>query len=342
MLFISSQIITNRRKPLNFNIKSKILLGVVGGIVTIILIEFSIYITPKVVMDFRQVPQMLIAIFGGFVPVIITGLIAAIFRIIYLDVTNISIIASMGILTVSFGLGIISKLKINFKTKWIIMSTYSLILYSIVLGIVYDKSKGLLNILMVYWLISILIAIAIYFFIQYFIKVYNLFKTLKKQSTKDFLTGLNNTRQFDLDYNNIQNSIDKEEKVALLIIDIDHYKNVNDTYGHVAGDEVLKQLSLLLLKSCRENDFVARIGGEEFSVIIRNLSIQEVLVISERIRKSVEKHLFALANEKNLQMTVSIGVGMYPDTVENIENLKEFADLKLYEAKRTGRNKVCF
>ncbi|SHH70795.1 GGDEF domain-containing protein [Clostridium grantii] len=342
ILSISSQIITNKKNSIIFNLKTKILLGILGGFTTIILIEFSIHITPKVVMDSRHITQILLAIFGGFVPTIIAGLLSAVFRLIYLGVTLTSTIASIGIFTVSVGLGLISKFNINFKLKWITMTVYSLTIYSIIISVIYDNTRNLLSILLIYWVISIIVTITIYYLIQYFTKVYNLFQNLKKESSKDFLTGLNNTRQFDLAYNSLQNIVSNEKRVSLLILDIDHFKNINDTYGHVAGDEVLKEMSLVLLKSCEENYFVSRIGGEEFTVIIKDLPMNEILAISERIRINMEKHLFSIPKNKHLQITVSIGVAMYPDTVDNTKNLKEVADIKLYEAKRSGRNKICF
>lgn len=104
---------------------------------------------------------------------------------------------------------------------------------------------------------------------------------------------------------------------------------------------MLKELGRLLLKNCRDIDLVSRIGGEEFSVVLGNLSKADTLKAAERIRKSVEANIFLLSSGAQLKITVSIGAAIYPDITDDITALKEAADIKLYEAKRTGRNKVC-
>jgi diguanylate cyclase len=167
-------------------------------------------------------------------------------------------------------------------------------------------------------------------------------KTLKRESSHDFLTGLSNTRQFEKKYNAVvREIIENGENLSLFIIDIDHFKKINDTYGHGAGDVVLKELGKVLRSAGKEVYLVARIGGEEFAVLLKNYSKEKATAIADRIRAAVESQRFILKNNKKINITVSIGAATYPDTVHDINDLREAADRKLYEAKWSGRNKVC-
>ena len=134
---------------------------------------------------------------------------------------------------------------------------------------------------------------------------------------------------------------DRDEKVSLLYIDIDHFKKVNDTYGHVEGDQVLVELSHILTSTVRSFDHVSRNGGEEFTVILLDCPAQRAEEISERIRKKVQNHAFQLATGESISITVSIGIACYDETTNTPQLLIEEADQALYEAKQSGRNQVC-
>ena len=125
--------------------------------------------------------------------------------------------------------------------------------------------------------------------------------------------------------------------VSLLMLDIDYFKKINDTYGHSTGDEVLKELSKLISDSCKYADCISRVGGEEFCVILRDHNTSMALETAEQIRGSVEKNRFT---PHRIKMTISIGVAVFPETVNSLENLIEEADKALYFSKRNGRNKV--
>ncbi|WP_278280578.1 GGDEF domain-containing protein [Tepidibacter formicigenes] len=164
----------------------------------------------------------------------------------------------------------------------------------------------------------------------------------KEQSIKDFLTGLNNVREFDLVLNKLINKVKEDkEKLSILIIDIDYFKKVNDTHGHQNGNLVLQELGRILCRSCRTGDIISRIGGEEFSILLPNCSYYQALEVGERIRRDIQNHKFILLDNANINVTVSIGVATYPDTVGNLDELVMKADEALYKAKQTGRNKVC-
>jgi len=129
------------------------------------------------------------------------------------------------------------------------------------------------------------------------------------------------------------------EKMALLLIDIDNFKMINDSYGHVAGDSVLKNFSQVLLSAVRENDLAFRYGGEEFTVILPSTDKSGALVVAERIRKEVEGTIFE-ADDVKLRISVSIGISICPDHAVSVKDLIMKADRSLYAAKQSGKNKV--
>ncbi|ERI90697.1 GGDEF domain-containing protein [Clostridium manihotivorum] len=160
-----------------------------------------------------------------------------------------------------------------------------------------------------------------------------LIKQLYQYSNKDPLTGLNNRRYF---YDTLSYEIEKLKKyknhLSLAIIDIDNFKNINDTYGHIEGDRVLQELSNILRKSVREYDTVARWGGEEFAIILPRTDNDGAFALGERIRKIVEAYAFGC------NVTISIGIASIKDSIE-IEKFIILADETLYKAKKK-KNRV--
>jgi diguanylate cyclase (GGDEF)-like protein len=129
--------------------------------------------------------------------------------------------------------------------------------------------------------------------------------------------------------------------LSLMMVDIDHFKEVNDAFGHTEGDQVLREVSSLLRASVRKKDTVARYGGEEFILILPGASLEASAAIAERIRGLVENTPFEVGKAR-LNLTVSIGISNFPDhQPKSKEELIKMADLALYEAKRGGRNRVC-
>jgi diguanylate cyclase (GGDEF)-like protein len=125
------------------------------------------------------------------------------------------------------------------------------------------------------------------------------------------------------------------------MIDIDFFKDYNDTNGHLAGDQILKAISLIIQHAVRESDFVARYGGEEFSAILINAGKEEALAIAERIRQNVAESYFPNESaQPNGDLTVSIGVAAFSSTISTLTDLIREADNALYRAKRAGRNRV--
>jgi two-component system cell cycle response regulator len=130
--------------------------------------------------------------------------------------------------------------------------------------------------------------------------------------------------------------------LTMLMIDLDHFKQVNDTYGHLVGDEVLRGIAMILQRSVRSVDMVARYGGEEFVVVLPETGETGAVAFAERIRQRVEQHCFELQRAAPARVTVSIGVSSFPAPhVESAEDLFARADAALYRAKERGRNQVC-
>ena len=137
----------------------------------------------------------------------------------------------------------------------------------------------------------------------------------------------------------INSSGEKKETLSILMIDIDFFKNINDTYGHAAGDIVLEEVAKII-KSCTRNaDTAARYGGEEFVVMLNNTSASAALAVAARIRKSVEEKS-SMYDGKKINVTISIGVSSYNFDLESAKSIVERADKALYESKQNGRNRV--
>jgi two-component system cell cycle response regulator len=132
----------------------------------------------------------------------------------------------------------------------------------------------------------------------------------------------------------------RRKPMSLAMLDIDRFKKINDSYGHLAGDFVLRKLGNVLKQGLRADDFLARYGGEEFALIMREVSKRNALQTAERLRKLVETTTFKHEGKK-MTVTVSIGVATWPDDrCDSIQNLVKAADKYLYSAKRKGRNRV--
>jgi diguanylate cyclase len=162
-------------------------------------------------------------------------------------------------------------------------------------------------------------------------------------SSRDALTGLANRRQFELA---LAREIDRVaragEPALLLMIDIDHFKRVNDSRGHLAGDRVLQAVALRLLDCVRPMDTVARYGGEEFAIILPNCPPTFGLAVAERIRHQVEQQPVAIEGGAPISVTISLGGAYAPQWVRSTATMwLARADQQLYRAKTEGRNRAC-
>lgn len=169
-----------------------------------------------------------------------------------------------------------------------------------------------------------------------------LYRLTKRLAITDELTGIAN-------YRHLQNRLDEEllrakrydKHVSLVMIDVDDFKSVNDTQGHITGDSVLRELAEVLSRHVREVDLVARYGGEEFSVVLPETDAPGAFIAAEKLREAVSEHLFSGASgEASLEVTVSLGLATYPAHAQDKETLLREADDALYRAKTGGKNRV--
>jgi diguanylate cyclase (GGDEF)-like protein len=167
-----------------------------------------------------------------------------------------------------------------------------------------------------------------------------LYEEATRLSITDGLTGLWNRRLFDLRINEeLQRAIRFQEPFGLLLVDLDHFKSVNDRFGHQAGDAVLVELARRLTDATREVDVVTRFGGEEFALILPKTPVQGTLRLAEKVREVMANEPFAAGNASIL-VTVSVGAAGYPDHGLSGSELLAAADAALYRAKEKGRNRV--
>jgi len=166
-------------------------------------------------------------------------------------------------------------------------------------------------------------------------------QTLENMATHDGLTCLYNHRMFHtLLEDELARGARFDRPVSLLMLDIDHFKRVNDTQGHQAGDILLKGLSDLLSRQARIIDRVCRYGGEEFTVLLPETGADAAVGIAERLRATVEQERFDIGNGNSVSITISIGVATYPVQAKTGDMLITAADTALYAAKNNGRNRV--
>lgn len=173
-----------------------------------------------------------------------------------------------------------------------------------------------------------------------------IFQSMKFQNTllesrTDELTGLSNRRRIMEQLQQEMNRAKRyENKLSLILLDLDHFKLINDDHGHVVGDEVLRRLGKILKRETRDTDFVGRYGGEEFLIVTPEATPNEAMELAERIRARVAEHDFEGPGEESFTVTLSGGVADYEENLTP-KSFIERADRALYRAKNEGRNRIC-
>ena len=166
---------------------------------------------------------------------------------------------------------------------------------------------------------------------------------IKQVGLKDPLTGINNRRFFD---QRVEEEVNKalrhKQPLSCLFIDLDHFKKINDTHGHQAGDSVLKQTAEILKDSCRSSDVVARYGGEEFVILLANTQRSDAYDFAERLRERIAKTVYEIGNVETLTVTMSAGLATLDQQSDYSKSsqLIQVADQAVYAAKLSGRNRV--
>ncbi|GGQ20436.1 GGDEF domain-containing protein [Shewanella litoralis] len=162
---------------------------------------------------------------------------------------------------------------------------------------------------------------------------------LQKMASIDPLTGLNNRLLLDSIFEMLCQSLtEKQSSVSMLLLDLDHFKKINDQFGHDVGDKVLVEVSTIISDMRRRNDWAFRFGGEEFCMLIPNTSQQQAEKIAERLRLAIDN--ITVIDGCPLSITISVGVARWPDDGSHLPQIYKAADERLYTAKAQGRNKV--
>ena len=188
--------------------------------------------------------------------------------------------------------------------------------------------------------LAIITVFVLAYIVKYIIKSRD-FEHQYKLATTDGMTELYNHRYFqDQMRMQIANCQRYNTQFSMIIIDIDHFKSFNDTYGHQAGDAVLKQVAQTLKSNSRATDIVCRYGGEEMSIILTNTDKEEAVNKAQRVCKAVAERVFKLSATQTVHVTISLGVATFPENGDTPQQIIEYADQGLYYAKEHGRNQV--
>lgn len=173
-------------------------------------------------------------------------------------------------------------------------------------------------------------------------RIVRLEQTLNQLASRDSLTQCWNRRMMeDLRDNSIAEAQRNKSPLTLMVVDIDHFKKINDQYGHAAGDSALKQVVAVMNNNLREYDQVGRFGGEEFVIILPSTDIDSAWGVAERIRSAIQFHPMQTDTSASIDLTVSIGMAQYDPNIDRHGNqLFDRADQALYEAKQAGRNRI--
>ncbi|HDR4764577.1 TPA: GGDEF domain-containing protein [Bacillus thuringiensis] len=333
-IFIGGQLLRDKPLKEGFSFWQKCVVGIFTGILGILLMYFGVHVG-TILLDLRYLAVILAVIIGGPIASTITVGMILVIRLLFMDYSLASQVAFYTIIAIGIGSIFLSRMRLSLGEKWVWLHTYIL---SILIPALYIWLIKDIQVVGLYFISSITTGYITFISTNYVLQSNELFQTMKQYATIDALTRLGNVRQFDLEMNrHISNKNMKNDPFCLLLIDIDHFKYVNDMYGHPAGDEVLKQVGCILRETSQFPDLAFRKGGEEFALLIPNMGLAYGVRVGEQIRTAVENHPFQLLDGKKIKITVSVGVSEYE---ESPEQFIQAADDALYYSKRNGRNKV--
>lgn len=316
-----------------------LLVGISFGLLGVVLLYYTFPLGSGVFADFRQFAVLVAVYLGGILSGGVATCMILIYRLVFLSGLNTaSIFGAVNILvTFLIGVLVLNKHRLSFK-RWMVALLLSVLTAILVFqAILHGDKWRSIGLFVIVFMVG---GVIIYYMVNYLKRSEESIKIIREAAIRDHLTNLYNPRAFDrLMEQSIAHSKQQDQPLTVLLLDIDHFKKVNDTYGHSAGDAVLVQLADILRDTFRSGDHIARKGGEEFAVIIEGCDQEDITVMAERFRKNVENHCFRIPDGKRLRISVSAGTATYPAIPEN--QLIDQADEALYRAKNSGRNRVC-
>lgn len=344
LIFIYMQMRWNSHRKSSVPGLSLLIDGLSGGFMGYLLMYFSIPVTEGTILDLRYVPIMLLVLFVGKRPAAISSLVIILSRF-YIGINRSAYYAIFMVSFLFAGylfLSIVLKNEERMMRKGIFFTLYSNIIVTYFLIVmVGDLNIGVL--ILLFWIISTLGGLTSVYLVNYMRNSEYLFNKYQIESSTDFLTGLKNVRRFEDYWNTVSQEVTKkQDSCAIIMLDIDHFKLINDTYGHAAGDYVLVELGRIMEDTIGKKGSVFRKGGEEFIIVIPGGEKRDTVMVAETLRERVEHYNFVTTNMIRIPITVSIGVTVYPETVNQLSNMVEMADALLYKSKNEGRNKVSY
>ncbi|WP_322924481.1 diguanylate cyclase [Paenibacillus campi] len=318
--------------------------GMFSGLIGIVMITyFSIGIHiggNSLMVDFRQLAVLFSVYYGGGWAGLIAATMIGIYRLFF---GSFQFSAWIGFANIMFTYILAATMMRHARqvSFWIWVRTLigALLLYIVsvtIIGALFH-SYALHALFGFFFVLAGLFA---YYIIRYLQRADDNLVIMRDAANHDFLTKLYNPRSFDRLFRlTTQQAQENDDSFALLVVDIDHFKHVNDQYGHLNGDIVLVQVAELLNDTVRQSGYCARKGGEEFAAILTMSTSRAALNMAEQMRQRIEQHIFKLDGGQQLQLTVSIGVSVYPQQAP--KQMFQEADRALYYAKEHGRNQVC-
>ncbi|WP_214759758.1 GGDEF domain-containing protein [Exiguobacterium sp. s129] len=311
------------------------IIGLLAGALGLFLMYNAVEANDTVRVDLRHLPLVLLAFYGARAPLFIATLVIASTRFLF-GMTEQAFIAFIATFIVSIGMLWIHRLlRERLFLQSIFLNVWALFIISLAVYINMGWNAAYVSLVLTIWMVGMLVGLLSSTLTIDLEKTTRRALEYKQSSERDHLTGLFNRRVWD----RYTASLGEDDRTYnVLALDIDHFKHVNDTYGHGNGDLVLQQFADILKVETRAHDTVARIGGEEFVILMYDLTPEKVDKVANRIRERVATETFYLNDFPPIQITTSVGVAH--GTALPIKRMVDLADSALYQAKSEGRNQV--
>ncbi|SEK20537.1 diguanylate cyclase [Carnobacterium iners] len=338
MSYLGIKLIPNERNFI-LNKKQKILIFLFAGLTSFIVMSFSLDLPENMKIDLRHVIIIfLVHYFGPTFSIPIT-IFVSILRL-YWGVNQASVLSATAYILIGVILSVLYKYLPTFINRCATLILFNT-LFVVTAGFnVYYLTGNILfslNVFFLFWLISTTVVVLEKLFVDDMIRNRQMYLSEKEYAKRDYLTGLLNMREFNRQWQLNQKN-DTYYNTAFLMLDVDHFKLINDTYGHPNGNLVLQQLAMILRINAPDTEQIYRIGGEEFCLILTNYTASELNDLAEKVRAVVASNPFKLEEDNSVEVTVSIGLASTGN--KDLKKLYRLADRCLYQAKDQGRNRV--
>lgn len=329
-----------RKRVYTLTIGRKITMILISSLTTFVLMSFAVELPLDVKLDMRFNVLLLLLYYIGPAAFLPTTFLTAVLRLSW-GVNDAAFYTFLLYLALGVCLPFInfwlSKYLKSYGTVLVLNAVY-ICSHTISIYFLYHDIDQTLWIGLINFLFSSTCLILVMFFIEDMRQNIRLYLDEVERAKNDFLTGLYNKREFSRRWDKIEQN-QHIHQTAILMLDIDHFKCINDQYGHSNGDLILQQVAdVLQIHSIHSRDLY-RVGGEEFCILLNNVTLEDQRQTAEEIRTAIEQKAFRLENYQTIQLTVSIGLASLSQE-KNMKKLYRLADKALYKAKEYGRNRV--